>query len=114
MKKRDYVDRELALEKQSDEFIEKTFHEKDDGEIPAEKESNGVPETRTGVVEGAINVRLRKSPNKEDDNIETLIPKGTKVQILSETSDFYKVRPLSFGINKKVGYIAKECVKIIN
>lgn len=113
MKRRDYVERELALEKRSDEFIEKTFNEKDDGELPAEKETNGVPETRTGVVEGAINVRLRKSPDKADDNIEALISKGTKVQILSETSDFYKVRPLCFGIHKKVGYIAKECVKII-
>lgn len=110
MKKRDYVEREIALEKRSDEYVEKMFDEKDDGELPAEKETNGVPETRTGIVEGAINVRLRKSPDKVDDNVIGLVSKGTKVNILFETSDFYEVLLLSFG--HKTGYIAKECIKI--
>lgn len=107
MKRRDYVPREIALEERNDETISKIF----DGEIPAEKEPNGTPETKTGVVDGALYVRLRWQPNTSEENMRDLLPKGTKLEILGEASHFYKVR--LFNSPRTTGYASKAYIKII-
>lgn len=71
----------------------------------AEVETIG-PETKNGIISNAISVRVRKEPNLESDIIDVLSG-GSKVTIISEINDFYKV----LFDNKKEGYVYSELIK---
>lgn len=114
MKRRDYVSREIALDERNDKTISEMFDtmiELAESELPTKTEETGIPETKTGEVDGALNVRLRNKPNTHPSSVMCVLGKGTRVEIFGEEGEFYKVRPLiSF---KTKGYVAKKFIKII-
>lgn len=71
----------------------------------AEVETNG-PETKNGIVENALHVKVRKDPSYESDVLEVL-RKGDKVTILDKSGEFYKV---STSVNK-IAYISSDFIK---
>lgn len=72
---------------------------------PAEVETDG-PETKNGIVENSLHVKVRKEPSYESDVLEVL-RKGDKVNILGKSGEFYKV---STKVNK-IAYISSDFIK---
>lgn len=73
---------------------------------PAEVETNG-PETKNGIIDGAMFVKVRREPWTDDDNVLEVLRKGDKVTIFGKVDGFYKV---STSVNK-VAYISSDFVK---
>ena len=65
------------------------------------------PKTRNGIIVGAMNVKVRRKPKLDEDNVVEILRQGDKVKILGETKEFYKV---STSVNRDV-YIFKPFVK---
>lgn len=72
---------------------------------PAELGAIG-PETKNGIVENSLYVKVRKEPSYESDVVEVL-RKGDKVTILDKSGGFYKV---STRVNK-IAYISSDFIK---
>lgn len=73
---------------------------------PAEVEMNG-PETKNGIIDGAMFVKVRREPWADDDNILEVLRNGDKVTILGKVDGFYKV---STTMNK-IAYISSSFIK---
>lgn len=73
---------------------------------PAEMETNG-PETKNGIIDGAMHVKVRREPWTGDDNVLEILRKGDRVTILGKVDGFYKV---STSVNK-VAYISSDFIK---
>lgn len=96
------VDAEMELEK---EFEEEEKNKEDIEEFPAEVETP-VPETANGIVINALNVNVRRWPDKDSEIVETL-PKGSRVSIHGKRGDFYEI---STNVNHRV-YISSKYLK---
>lgn len=73
---------------------------------PAEVETTG-PETKNGIIVGAMNVKVRKEPWADDDNVIEVLRRGDKVVINDKVGGFYKV---STSVHP-VAYISSTFVK---
>lgn len=72
----------------------------------AEVKTNG-PETRNGIINGALHVRIRREPQMNDDNTIGILQRGDKVTILEKIGKFYKI-----SVNESlVGYILSDFIK---
>ncbi len=80
---------------------DKVTDEEDKVEFPTEMETNG-PKTKNGIIQGATFVRFRDRPSFEESNVVELLPADTKVVILGNGKEFYKVKT-SDG---REGYVA--------
>lgn len=76
-----------------------------ENQSPAYEEVTG-PETKNGIIENSLFVKVRKTPSFESDVIEVL-RKGDRVIILGKEGSFYKV---STSVNK-LAYISSDFVK---
>lgn len=72
----------------------------------AKVETNG-PETKNGIIYGAMFVNVRREPWTDDGNVLEVLRKGDKVTILGMINGFYKV---STSMNK-VAYISSDFIK---
>lgn len=104
-KRRNYNDEEIHgglgnIEDRNQESIEK-----ENIDFPDMQEET-VPKTVNGTVCNASLVNIRRGPSKEYDPITT-IKEGSKVEILEEVGDFYKIK---YERNKK-GYISSDFCK---
>ena len=77
---------------------------------PEVKLENDIPQTpiRIGVVNGCEKLNVRKGPSKQT-NPAFIITKGTKVKVLEELPDWYKITTANGKIN---GYCMAEFIEL--
>lgn len=74
---------------------------------PAEVETTG-PETKNGIITGAMYVNVRREPCLDDDNVLEILREGDKVKFVDMKIDgFYKVTTSTHS----VAYISASFVK---
>lgn len=74
-------------------------------ESPAQVEVNG-PETKNGVITGALNVKMRRDPSSESE-VLGLLRKGDRVTIHEKIGNFYKVSTKKYSM----GYIFSDLIE---
>lgn len=75
---------------------------------PVAEEEKTEPETRNGVIANANRVRLRRTPSTAEDNIIKVLTRDTKVEILDELPNFYKVKTEDGILGYVVAYFCEE------
>lgn len=72
------------------------------------------PETKNGIIKGAPNVNVRSEPSLTSPVVVTL-REGTKVTILGEDKDFYRIRYAASEDSPAIwGYVHSGCCKEVD
>ena len=100
MKENNKYNKQRPLKVDIDEFVEVR------DESPAEVETTG-PETKNGIIDGAMNVKVRREPRIDANNVVEILRKGDKVTILGKVDGFYMV---STSVNN-VAYISSDFIR---